>query len=77
MNIEIPDVAMELEAQFCCQKCFYSGYEKVVVGKTPKGRNKTKLVKCESCGGAGYIIEPSQFGEEILAFIKKYKDRLE
>ena len=77
MKIDIPEVDLSLEEVVCCRTCFYSGTVEKLVGKTPTGRKQMKSMPCPDCDGIGHKLVPSRLGEEILAFLKKYKDRLE
>jgi DnaJ-class molecular chaperone len=52
------DLKIQLEEE--CRRCYGSG----------KTGDKDKVVDCDSCKGKG--SRPTEFGQEILDFVKKY-----
>ena len=70
-------IDLNLTEKVWCYRCDGRGQIVDTTEKLKSGREKVSYLPCLICGGTGEEERPTNFGQSILEFIKKYKDILE
>jgi hypothetical protein len=74
MIVEIPEIVFEECVR--CGTCKGTGCVDTTNGVTRTGRTRWKTEPCPDKCHYGMVYVPTQLGDDLLNFLKKYKDKL-